>query len=78
MVIPLETNDSTFIQNINRICLSNDTLFVLDSKLEKVVMFDMEGRCVGKIHNVGNGPREYIQISDICIHPLKKDDCIAM
>ena len=72
MVIPLETNDSTFIQNINRICLSNDTLFVLDSKLGKVVMFDMEGRCVGKIHNVGNGPREYIQISDICIHPLKK------
>ncbi len=49
-----------FIQNINRICLSNDTLFVLDSKLGKVVMFDMEGRCVGKIHNVGNGPREYI------------------
>ena len=72
MVIPLETNDSTLIQNINRICLSNDTLFVLDSKLGKVVMFDMEGRCVGKIHNIGNGPREYIQISDICIHPLKK------
>jgi len=32
----------------------------------------MEGHCVGKIHNIGNGPQEYIQISDICIHPLKK------
>lgn len=74
--VPLETNDSSFIQDINRICLSNDTLFILDSKLGKVTIFDMEGHYVGKIHNIGNGPQEYIQISDICMHPLKK--CIAL
>lgn len=32
IAVPLETNDSSFIQDINRICLSNDTLFILNSE----------------------------------------------
>ncbi len=70
-VIPLETNDNSLIKDINEICLSNDTLFILDSR-SKVIIFDTKGHYVNKIHNIGNGPQEYIQIIDICVNPLRK------
>ena len=66
IVVPLETNSSSLVQKITRMCIVQDTLFILDSALSKVFIFDMKGHYLGGIHEIGNGPQEYIHISDIC------------
>lgn len=76
LVVPLETTDFSFIRDITRVCIAEDILFILDSSLGKVIIFDFEGHYIGRIHALGNGPREYIHISDICIAPNRK--CIAL
>ena len=76
IVVPLETNSSSLVQKITRMCIVQDTLFILDSALSKVFIFDMKGHYLGGIHEIGNGPQEYIHISDICINPIRK--CIAL
>lgn len=60
--IPLETNDSTILDNITRIINESGYLYVSDK--HSLYKFNKEGKLCGKINKEGVGPKEYIQISD--------------
>lgn len=63
--VMLESNDSTLITEIKGIDLT-DSLIAVHSG-ETVFVFDMEGKIEGKIDKRGQGPQEYLGISDFMI-----------
>lgn len=66
-ILPLETTDASLVQSINAICMAGDTLFLLDNRQQKIFIFDGNGKFINAIHNIGNGPKEYVALSDISI-----------
>lgn len=72
-VIPLETNNDSFIRKISRIYKTGDDIFILDASLNKLAVFDNHGNYQYKIESIGNGPREYISLMDFCLDTEKKE-----
>ncbi len=71
-IVPLETNDHSLIRRITRICTDDNKLFIFDRSINKIVIFDMDGKYVTDIHQVGSGPSEYQALSDFCLDVDKK------
>ena len=64
--IPIETNDTFLIGSIDKLLVTTDYLFILDRQICKTVFCtDSKGKALFKIHKLGNGPGEYIDINDI-------------
>lgn len=63
--IPLETTDSCLIGGIQDIVVTNDRFFVFDQKMQTIWAFDRQGRFINRIGKRGNGPGEYVRISQI-------------
>ena len=69
----LETNESCLIGRIDKIQVCDQFILVLDRMIAKsLFVFDNEGRFIRKIGNIGNGPGEYISISDFTIDKENK------
>lgn len=65
--IPLETNDSVLIHEIVSIRKDKDSYYVSDGLV--LYRFNKEGKLTGKIDKRGNGPDEYINITDFQVTP---------
>lgn len=63
--IPLETNDSCLISSIHQLFVTERYLYILDGKMDKVYLFDREGKYVSSIRNQGGGPAEYVSIGSL-------------
>jgi len=63
----LETSENCLIQSINEIQVTDDYIFILDYKYERLYCFDKEGKFVRKIGNLGSGPGEFSSITDFTI-----------
>ncbi len=61
------THDDFLFKEINKIRLVNNQLFILDGRLNKLLVFGMDGISKSKIGVRGNGPNEYIDIADFDI-----------
>ncbi len=72
-VVALETNDSSFIREISRIYKTKDYIFILDKSLDKICIFDVQGKYRNKIENIGNGPHEYLSLMDFCLDTEKEE-----
>ncbi|MDD4227645.1 MAG: 6-bladed beta-propeller [Mariniphaga sp.] len=55
--IPLETNDSCLLFSVNNIYLTQNYIFISDSK--KLFQFDKTGRFIKQIGSLGRGPGEH-------------------
>lgn len=66
-ILPLETNNLALIGQIGRIYMAEDTLFVFDSSFQSIIIFNSKGQYINSIQNVGAGPKEYIDLGDICV-----------
>jgi hypothetical protein len=75
-IVALETNDNSLIREIDRIYETDGKLFVFDSSLDKVVVFDEDGKYLNRIHAIGAGPGEYTQASDFCVDTASK--CVVL
>ena len=62
--VPLETNDSCIFGDIEKILIREDLIFVMDGANKTIMIFDQTGKFKAKIDHAGNGPGEYIRISD--------------
>ena len=79
-IIPLETNDSSLIRNITKIIPFNNKFYILDYIKAEILFFDESGRYLSKIRDKGDGPNQYVNISDfdidrsrnilICLSPV--------
>lgn len=73
IMLPLETDSSALIGYINRIYMADDTLFVFDKNFQSIIIYDTKGKYINSIQNVGAGPKEYIDLGDICVDNTNKE-----
>jgi hypothetical protein len=72
-VVRLETNDNSLIGEINKIYVTDERIYVLDSdKAKALLVFDREGKYLMTIGSRGNGPGEYYTIDDFYIDEEKR------
>ena len=71
-IIKLETNKNCIIQEIYRLDVFDDKLYILDEKSNRLIVFDSNGRYLYDIGKNGNGNKEYLQISDVSIDRQNK------
>lgn len=65
-IIPLETNQECLIENIGKIVKHKDFYYIASASnvLNKILVFDKNGRFVYGLDKRGLGPHEYIDIGD--------------
>lgn len=66
--ISLETVEDNEIGEISRILYHNSKYIVVDRVTNIVFIFKDDGEYYSKIEAIGNGPGEYVQITDIAIN----------
>lgn len=70
--IYLGNDPDCVINGIDKITFCDQKPIILDKKQKALFVFDEAGRFISKIHDVGNGPNEYIQLNDFCISEQTK------
>jgi hypothetical protein len=60
-IIPLETKDNCLISKISQMEIKDDKIFILDCKLNSLYVFNINGKFLNRIGNIGKGPGEYIR-----------------
>lgn len=74
--IPLETSDSILVGKINKLVVWKDHYYIWDNLTETIFCFDSKGKYVRRLYQQGNGPKEYVQITDFDIDRSNGDICI--
>ena len=75
--IKLETNDQNIIGRISQVFFVDSSIIVVDSENAKLIsVFDSKGKFKHKIGNIGNGPEEFVEISNVTIVPEKNLVCV--
>ncbi len=75
--IKLETNEQNLIGRISQILFVDSLIVIVDSENTKSInIFDLEGKWKCGVGLTGNGPDEYVEISNVVIVPEKKWICI--
>mgnify|MGYP003290532217 CR=1 FL=1 len=68
--IKLETKENNMIGNIYKMLITNDRIIIADKFNSKSVhLFDISGKHISKLSNLGNGPQEFLNITDVDITP---------
>jgi hypothetical protein len=65
--IPLQTTDSSMISRINKISITDKSIFI--ATLDEILWFDQKGNYSGKLNKKGRGPDEYNYLSDFDVSP---------
>lgn len=75
-IIPLETKDSCLVGECSKVTVTDEFIYILDSKSNQLHCFDRKGRFVRNIGSVGRAPDEYLSLSDYCI--LKNGNVVLL
>ena len=75
--VSLELTDESLIAFIQRVIYNGDRLYILESKTQKVLVFDSQGKYVRQIGSRGQGPGEYVGINDIAYNDSENTIAIA-
>lgn len=65
--IPLETIEGNEIGQIDRVLYHKGKYIVSDRLTNRVLVFNEDGKYYAAIEAIGNGPGEYVQISDVAV-----------
>lgn len=74
--IPLETTDSSLFEGIESVEISEDRIFIINNKCDKVLVFDRTGKFITQIGGYGTGPGEYL--SPYVLHIDNKNKRISI
>jgi hypothetical protein len=66
-LIQLETTDESLIRKIYDVIYFNDRYYVFDGRQEKILCFDSTGKYLFKILQKGQGPEEYVTLTNFNI-----------
>lgn len=68
--IRLETTENNLISRIDRLLFTNGKIIVVDLFSSKSIhIFDESGKHINRVSYLGNGPQEYLTITDVDITP---------
>ena len=70
--LPLETNNNTLIGSVDKLEVFDFHYYLLDKKNKKIWCYDLDGKYIFQIYKRGNGPGEYLNISDFTIDEVNK------
>lgn len=72
--LKLETNPESLIGRIDKIIIKDKKIFILDSqKAKNIFVFDLKGKFLNKVKNIGQGPNEIRSPHDFCVDSQKKE-----
>jgi hypothetical protein len=71
--IILETTDESVIGKVGRVQVFDNYVFIMDDKSFKLFVFNIEGKFIRIIGDLGYGLGEYIRPNDFTIDPQKKE-----
>lgn len=74
--IPLETTDLSIIRDITKIEFYRGLLYIFDLSQNNIFIFNNRGDYLNRIDNKGQGPDEYLNISDFQINKYTNHICI--
>ncbi|WP_158576672.1 6-bladed beta-propeller [Parabacteroides sp. AM08-6] len=60
--IKLDLSDESLIGEIAEIDIHKDHIYIMDIQTSSIFIYTLNGEFVSKIHSIGNGPQEYIQL----------------
>lgn len=69
LIIPLseDINGDLIIGQLDKIVVSDSLIYIADTYLKRLLVYDMQGNIVGKVGTTGGGPGEYTSLSDFCV-----------
>jgi hypothetical protein len=62
--IKLDSTDDALFRKIDKIKIVDDKIYISDWKLRKLLAFNMDGSFAGLVGRRGQGPGEYLQVTD--------------
>lgn len=65
-VIPLETVGDALVGEIDKLEMDDSHIVILDKRMRTVWLFGIDGKFIRKIGRLGNGPKEYVSLDDMC------------
>lgn len=65
-VIPLETVGDALVGEIDKLEMDDNHIVILDKRMRTVWLFGIDGKFIRKIGRLGNGPKEYVSLDDMC------------
>lgn len=65
-VIPLETVGNALIGEIDKLEMDDNHIVILDKRMRTVWLFGTDGKFIRRIGRLGNGPKEYVSLDDMC------------
>ena len=69
-IIRLESTENNLISRIDRLLFTNGKIIVVDLFSSKSIhIFDESGKHINHVSHLGNGPQEYLTITDVDITP---------
>ncbi len=68
--IRLETTENNLIGNVSHLLFTKDRIIVVDQLASNAIyVFDFNGKFMNRISHLGNGPHEYLDITDVDVTP---------
>ena len=68
-----DDNGNALISYVSKLIVFNEYLYVLDTKIGNLFVFNMDGSFIRKIGSLGQGPGEYSNIMDFTINTDKNE-----
>lgn len=63
-LVILEAADESLIKDMSKVVSKNNKYYILDYSLARILIFDESGNFLSKLDNKGNGPNEYVSLTD--------------
>lgn len=57
-----DVENDLVLGQLDKIIILNDTIYIADTYLKRLLMYDMQGNILGKIGNLGGGPGEFASL----------------
>lgn len=69
LMIPLseDVNNDLIIGQLDKIIVSDSLIYIADTYMKRLLLYDMQGNVIGKVGAIGGGPGEYTSLSDFCV-----------
>jgi hypothetical protein len=68
--VKLETTDDNLLGEISQILIKDSLLIVVDGRVARSIqVYNLKGDFLYKIGSIGNGPGEYVKITNVCLVP---------
>lgn len=66
-IVPLEVTDESLIGEIEKMKVTDSDIWVLHDKDERIYRFSRDGKFLNKVGKIGQGPEEYVRMSDFFV-----------